>query len=122
MVVYLNSKYSAWISLKDKVNLTDKDGNSLVGKPVNLMGLRFDNPNGSKAYIQVFDAKASDVTLGTTKPIDSFEIAATGFLRIFVESKEALTFEKGLSFAATTTSSGSTLVTTELEGRFFYKD
>ena len=76
-----------------------------------VMGAMFDNANATKAYLQVFDAAAADVTLGTTVPKLIVPIASLETLRVM--GLELQMTGPALSAAVTTTPTGSTLVTTD---------
>lgn len=70
------------------------------------------NPDTADGWIQFFDAAAAaDVTLGTTTPTASFWVPTQG-----ARSEAALMIRgaKGLVYAATTTSTGSTAPGTAL--------
>ena len=65
------------------------------------------NRSGATAFIQIFDAAAADVVLGTTVPL--FEIllaASTGFESI--SFSPAVEFQTRMSVFSTTTDGGST--------------
>ena len=87
---------------------------SLTNTPVNiktaygqLASLTAYNPNASAAYIQVFDALAANVTVGTTTPVFVFPLAQTSSLTMNM-STNGLQFSNAISMAATTTATGGT--------------
>lgn len=73
------------------------------------------NPNGSAAYVQLFDvATTAGVTLGTTTPTLSFGLPASSYTEIVHVSTLGIHFANGLQIAATTTATGSTAPGTPL--------
>jgi len=71
-------------------------------------GGQYDNiANAAATYIQFFNKKAADVSLGVTAP-DFVLTLPIGKVIHFSKDKRPLNFDKGFSFAATTTKGGST--------------
>lgn len=66
--------------------------------------LTCDHDDSGKRFFQIFDKAAADVTLGTTAPSLSLPMPASGGCVIDIP----LRFAQGLSYAVTTTSTGST--------------
>ncbi len=64
------------------------------------------NNNAAVASLQIFDAPASAVTLGTTAPTLSFGMAISGV--DFMEFNPPIQLKSGFSIAATTTRAGNT--------------
>lgn len=81
-----------------------KSGNGRIG------AYHFSNPNASMCYCQVFDALAANVTLGTTPPLFSFGIPATGVVAAAwgANRNPDYNFQNGILIAMTTTRAGST--------------
>jgi hypothetical protein len=75
-----------------------------------LYSLEVSNPNSSDAYIQLFDATASDVTVGTTTPSLSFLVpAGDGTLDGGMDKfwPNGVIFDTAITYACTTTATGS---------------
>jgi hypothetical protein len=64
-----------------------------------LVGGSVFNPQGSTVYLQVFDAAAADVMLGTTEPV--FSIAVPPGRRVQIRPPRPIQCANGMSFAAT---------------------
>lgn len=78
------------------------------------------NPNATVAYIQVFDAAATaSVTVGTTVAVALIIVPATSAAN--VEVTNGVHMASGIVIAATTTATGSTGITTALDGTLLYK-
>lgn len=69
--------------------------------------LRCYNPNASAVFIQVFNLPSASVTLGTTTPTQSYGIAAS-VPGGFASAMPLALGGSGISYAATTTNTGST--------------
>lgn len=107
----------ALAALKATVTVNTAAGKFAGGMVMNL--------NSAPAYIQVFDvASGTAVTLGTTVPTFSIPIpcnstAANGVGAV-MPFEVAIAIANGIKVAATTTPTGSTQVTTGLEGFLLY--
>ncbi len=66
------------------------------------------NPNGVDIFLQLFDFEAGDITLGTTVPKQSYLIPASGWLDERWNPDAPMLFRDKMSYAATTTVTGST--------------
>lgn len=78
------------------------NGTATVGK------LIFVNTTGAAAFIQIFDAAAASVTIGTTRPLFSLPLAATtGYVELHFDYP-GYNFSTRLSVFSTTTAEGST--------------
>jgi hypothetical protein len=78
------------------------------------------NPNAVVSYIQVFDAATTAaVTVGTTVAVALIVIPATSAAN--VEVTNGVHMASGIVIAATTTATGSTGITTALDGTLLYK-
>lgn len=122
-MIRIGSKESSWLTISETVtNLTNKDGVSLVGNPVDFRGFTLYNSGASTVWLQVFNNKASDVTLGSTKPVDSFDIGAGDSRRMTQADFPMSNFGNGLSFAATAGQSNNSAPAASLTGRIFYMD
>lgn len=64
------------------------------------------NPNASAAYVQLFNAATSNVTVGTTAPYDVVPLQATTTVTWAVPAGDI--YSVAISAAATTTYNGST--------------
>ena len=73
---------------------------------VYLYFIEVSNPNGSNAFLQLFNVAAANVTIGTTVPNQSYLVPANGGMDIAFS--DPLEFDTALSYAATTTATGST--------------
>lgn len=82
-----------------------------------LYSLEASNIDAADAFIQLFDAVAADVTVGTTVPTLSFLVPA-GDATLRGKMQESWTngveFLKGITYACTTTATGSTAGSTGL--------
>lgn len=72
------------------------------------------NPNSSVAYVQVFNATPSNVTLGTSTPLGSYGIPATNAAG-FAMSTLGENYSLAISVAATTTVKGLTAPSTAID-------
>ena len=63
------------------------------------------NPDTALAYLQLYDALAADVTVGTTVPTHSIPIPAGAIYD--VQLVQAMQFDVGLTIAMTTTPGGA---------------
>lgn len=73
------------------------------------------NPNSSQAYVQVFNAVSTNVTLGTTVPVLSIPIAGTSTGGWAMSLGAIGQFSTGLTVAATTTATGNSAPGTALD-------
>ena len=92
---------------------------NLVQTPAQLYGWYIYNSNASVAYCQIFNAIAANVTLGTTPPILSLGIPASGAANL-INSSMGISFTTAISFAFTTTRSGNTGNASSVDYNFFY--
>ena len=70
-----------------------------------LSGILFHNDDGAEAFIQLFDALAANITVGTTVPDIVIRLAADSFLAVdCIDMK----FSTALTFVVTTTAEGNT--------------
>lgn len=77
------------------------------------------NPNSSVAYVQVFNATPSSVTLGTTTPLGSYGIPATNAAG-YAMATLGENYSAAISVAATTTVKGLTAPSTALDCNVSY--
>jgi hypothetical protein len=82
-----------------------------------LYGYHLFNTTAAVAYVQIFNVAAGSVTLGTTTPTISIGIPASG--GVTVNFDKGIAFGTAISFACTTTRTGSTGATCDVN--FFYK-
>lgn len=97
----------------------DNSAQTMKAGPGWLYMLEVSNPNTADAFIQLFDALAADVTVGTTTPKHSFLVTAAaasdrrgGIDRSWLPI--GLGFETGITYACTTTPTGNGDPTTGL--------
>lgn len=89
---------------------------NLSTRGVRLYSLVVRNPSAATAYIQLFDAAAADVTLGTTAPNQSYWIPPSGVFDMFFDIP--MEFQTALSYAFTTTATGNTAPASNAEVNF----
>ena len=82
-----------------------------------LYGYHLFNTTAAVAYVQIFNVASGSVTLGTTSPTLSIGIPASG--GVTVNFDKGIAFSTAISFACTTTRTGSTGATCDVN--FFYK-
>jgi len=105
------------------------NGNALItnsavqikGSAGNLYGYNIYNPNGAVMYVQIFDALAASVTLGTTVPKLSYAIPPNGYLDNALGDESKIGFSTGITIAATTTANGNTAPSTGLTANISFK-
>lgn len=85
--------------------------------------LEVSNPNATDAYIQFYDAAAGSVTVGTTTPVQSFLVPAGDGTKDAGTEKTfnfPWKFNDAITYACTTTATGSTDPTTGLVVNILY--
>ena len=90
----------------------------------NLYGVHFQNANATAVFVQIFDALAANVIIGTTVPKISFWVPGSGGYDLW-PTVAILHWGNGtgLSAAATTTATGSTDPgASDIIANFFYKN
>lgn len=70
-----------------------------------LSGILFHNDDAAVAFIQMFDALAANITVGTTVPDVVIRLAADSFLPVDCHDMK---FSTALTFVVTTTAEGNT--------------
>jgi len=75
----------------------------------NITGLIGTNDGASPVFMQIFDATASDVTLGSTVADMVIKLATTGSSESF--NFHGAKFDTGFAYALTTTSTGTAATT-----------
>jgi hypothetical protein len=78
------------------------------------------NPNTAVAYVQVFNIAAGAVTLGSSAPVDIVPVPPNSLNGGFTLSFPGERFSTAISFAATTTPTGSTAPATALTCAYGY--
>lgn len=78
------------------------------------------NPNAADAWLQLYDAAAGDVTVGTTTPKLSLVVPASGAIDVDF-ADDPIRFSTAITYAATTTAAGGTDPTTGLVGNLLYR-
>ncbi len=66
------------------------------------------NPNAIDVFLQLFDFSAGDIVLGTSSPKQSYLIPANGWLDERWSPDAPMLFRQTISYAVTTTVTGST--------------
>lgn len=100
----------------ETVTVFDSDGDN-TAQAAKLIGgylsyINVYNPNAAVAFLQLFDVATGSVTVGSTTPKQSYFIPAQGaFERSF---ETPLHFHTAITYACTTTATGSTDPTTGL--------
>lgn len=84
------------------------------------------NPNTAVAYLQLFDAATASVTVGTTTPLQSYMIppgdgSTPGAFEVTFGQESGLAFYTAITYACTTTATGSTDPTTGLVVNVVYE-
>lgn len=98
----------------------DNTAQALKASAGTLYKLNIYNSNSSEAYIQLFNTAAGSVTVGTTTPVYVARIPANGQL-IEDFGGAGLGFSTAITYACTTTSTGSGAPATGLEVSGVYK-
>lgn len=91
---------------------------TVKGSAGNLGGYHCYNPAAAVTYIQIYDTSGA-VTVGTTTPVLSFGIPASGGGNL--EFVNGVNFANAIKVAATTTGTGGTAPATAAECNFLYK-
>jgi len=87
----------------------------------NFWGALVDNTaNGAIAYVQIFNALAADVTLGTTVADIVIPVQANGTVNFLLGPP--FIFNKGLSIAVTTTKDGNVALGTAIDVTPYYEE
>ncbi len=79
------------------------------------------NGVATAVYLQLFDAPAASVTLGTTPPKLSYPIPASGYWEEHYAGEERPAFATAITVAVTTTPTGATAPATGAVCNFLYK-
>lgn len=87
----------------------------------NLYGFDFVNTGSAAAYVQLFDAAAGSVTLGTTAPKLSKWVPAGGAWEEKFAGDGKITFGTAITVAATTTATGNTAPVTGILANVTFK-
>jgi hypothetical protein len=77
------------------------------------------NPNATAAYVQIFNIASGSVTLGTSVAVDTVPVPATSTAG-FILPLPGENYATAISFAATTTATGSTAPGTALTCSYGY--
>lgn len=77
-----------------------------AGRGIKFKGYSAGNTHSAAIFLQVFNAPASQVTLGTTAPTLSF-LLTNNFDNVNILPQEDLVFDKGCSIAVTATQTGN---------------
>jgi hypothetical protein len=78
------------------------------------------NANASTCYLQIFNATAANVTLGTTVPVLSIPVPSSSISGTVYLSFPQIYFSNAISIAATTTYGGSTTCSTGMTVNLWY--
>lgn len=99
--------------MSEPIYFTDGDETvqNISAVPCSLHSIHLVNGDAGVRYVQIFDAAAGDVTLGTTVPdmVIPMGSSATVHLTFY----KSVGFKTACSFACTTTATGSTPVTVD---------
>lgn len=98
----------------------DNTAQSVKASAGSLYGMHIINPNNTVAYIQLFNTATGSVTVGTTTPVAVFMIPAQDCFTLNITAIP-ITFSTAITYACTTTPTGSGDPTTGLTCTFFYK-
>jgi len=95
---------------------------AVKGSAGRIYGWHVYNPNSSSAFVQIYDATAASVTVGTTTPLITLALpsTATGTIGIDGLFDVPITCATAISIAATTTITGGTAPSTGLLAQIFY--
>jgi hypothetical protein len=94
---------------------------SVVSGQHNLQTIILYNPNASVEYIQLFDALAANVTVGTTVPKMVVPIPASSTIDLPIENSAQITFFTGIVVAATTTATGASAPGTGITANIIFQ-
>ena len=92
---------------------------SVKGSAGQVYGWYIYNSNSSAVYVQFFNTASGSVTLGTTTPVYSLGIPATSGANAFIPC--GIAHGTAITIAATTTATGSTAPTNNVDINVFYK-
>lgn len=98
--------------------------NSLVAvkaAAANLYGVSFVNTGSVTTFVQIFDALATGVTLGTTAPKLSFWIPPGGAWEEKFVDEVKVSFVTGITIAATTTPTGGAAPVVGIMAHLYFK-
>jgi hypothetical protein len=103
----------------------DNSAQAMKTSPGKVYRLHVVNQNTADAYIQFFDAATASVTVGSTTPIQSYLVPGgdgTNSGALDVNLFDApLDFQTAITYACTTTATGSTDPTTGLTVNALYR-
>ena len=88
--------------------------------PAQVYQMEISNPNNAEAFIQFFDLAVGDVTLGTTTPKQSYKVPPNGGQD--KSHNVPVNFDVAVSYAITTTLTGSTAPAANLGVNIIFKD
>lgn len=100
--------------------LTNSAVNVVTGQH-NLQTMVIYNPNVSVEYVQIFDALAANVTVGTTVPKMVIPLPASTVIDLPIENSAQVTFFTGISVAATTSATGSSAPSTGITANILFQ-
>lgn len=82
----------------------------ITDKKATIHGFRFENNHSGAVYVQLFNAKAADVTVGTTVATHTFLLPASGIAQLDPR-RFAYYFDKGITIACTASRTNNTAPT-----------
>lgn len=96
--------------------------NAIKNASGRLYGYNFFNPGSALTYVQIFNVAAASVTLGVTTPFMSIGLPSTtnGSVGVDVNFTLPVAFSTAMSYAATTTPTGSTAPATAIVANLYY--
>jgi len=99
----------------------DNTAQSVITQSGRLYFIESSNKNAVDVYLQFFDLKVANVTVGTTVPKLSFLVPANGAMdKTFVDCPIA--FSNAITYACTTTATGGTDPAVGLALNFGYQE
>ena len=99
-------------------NITNS-ATAVDASPGQIYGWYFYNSNSTVCYVQIFDLATGSVSLGSTSPKMSLGIPANGGSNVAFPN--GIVFATAISWAATTTRTGSTACTNGVDANAIYK-
>lgn len=105
------------LSLNRQTALSNTDV-EVKGSAGFLHGYHFYNPNSTVAFVQIYNALAANVTVGTTTPDLTFAVVPLGGVDMVFPVP--IGFSTAITIAATTTITGGTAPSTGLLTDIFY--
>jgi hypothetical protein len=93
---------------------------TLITTPGKVVGVHLQNPNAADAWFHLYDALIANVSVGTTSPVISYWLPASGGYDAFY-GENGIRFSTAISYAATTTVGGSSAPSTGIVANVIYR-